>query len=109
EAAGAASANQIPQLPYGDNPGIAALLANAQNMLNADGSQHQDPPFTPSAAADTPEFPAVEVPDAMRADFDTPLAPGEPASPPTSTTPPARTTSPTGRKPTQRRPEPVHS
>ncbi|MCU9986566.1 N-acetylmuramoyl-L-alanine amidase [Mobiluncus curtisii] len=109
EAAGAASANQIPQLPYGDNPGIAALLANAQNMLNADGSQHQDPPFTPSAAADTPEFHAAEVPDAMRADFDTPLAPGEPASPPTPTTPPARTTSPTGRKPTQRRPEPVHS
>ena len=102
EAAGTASASQLPQLPYGDNPGIAALLANAQNMLNSDGPQHQDPPFSRSDAADTPDLSAAEIPDAMREDFDTPLAPGEPAAP---TAPPART----GRKPVQRRPEPVHS
>lgn len=102
EAAGAASASQLPQLPYGDNPGIAALLANAQNMLNADGPQHQDPPFSRSDAADTPDLPAAEIPDAMREDFDTHLAPGEPAAP---TAPPART----GRKTAQRRPEPIRS
>ncbi|WP_296183083.1 N-acetylmuramoyl-L-alanine amidase [uncultured Mobiluncus sp.] len=106
EAAGAASASQLPQLPYGDNPGIAALLANAQNMLNSDGPQHQDPPFSRSDAADTPDLSATEIPDAMREDFDTPLAPGEPAAP---TAPPARTGSATGRKTAQRRPEPIHS
>lgn len=108
EAAGAASASQLPQLPYGDNPGIAALLANAQNMLNADGPQHQDPPFSRSDAADTPDFPAAEIPEAMREDFDTQLAPGEPAVP-TAQPPRTRSSTGRGRKPAQRRPEPVHS
>lgn len=108
EAAGAASANQVPQLPYGDNPGIAALLANAQNMLNADGPEQQDAHLSSPTESKTPELPATEVPEAMREDFDATLAPGEPATP---AMPPARTGSATGqgRKPTQRRPEPVHS
>ncbi|MCV0001923.1 N-acetylmuramoyl-L-alanine amidase [Mobiluncus mulieris] len=37
EAADQATAERLPTLPYGDNPGIAALIANAQNMLNSDG------------------------------------------------------------------------
>ena len=108
ETAGAASANQVPQLPYGDNPGIAALLANAQNMLNADGPEHQNSHSSSPTESKASEFPATEVPEAMREDFDATLAPGEPA---TTTTPPTRTGRATGqgRKPTQRRPEPVHS
>ena len=108
ETAGAASANQVPQLPYGDNPGIAALLANAQNMLNADGPEQQNSHLSSPTESKTPELPATEVPEAMREDFDATLAPGEPATP---AMPPARTGSATGqgRKPTQRRPEPVHS
>lgn len=108
ETAGAASANQVPQLPYGDNPGIAALLANAQNMLNADGPEHQNSHSSSPTESKASEFPATEVPEAMREDFDATLAPGEPATP---TTPPTRTGRATGqgRKPTQRRPEPVHS
>lgn len=46
EAAGNAAAARSPELPYGDNPGIAALIANAQNMLNSDG------PDAPSSFGD---------------------------------------------------------
>ena len=70
EAAGAASANQVPQLPYGDNPGIAALLANAQNMLNADGPEQQNSHLSRPTESKTSELPATEVPEAMREDFD---------------------------------------
>lgn len=108
EAAGSSSASQLPRLPYADNPGIAALLANAQNMLNADGPQRQDSVPAQSGTAQTPDLSATEIPDAMRQDFDIHLAPGEPASP---SQPPTRTKNAPGRghKPTQRRPEPVHS
>lgn len=42
EAAGQAANPRAPELPYGDNPGIAALIANAQNMLNSDGPDAPD-------------------------------------------------------------------
>lgn len=57
EEAGRASQEQTPELPYGDNPGIAALLANAQNMLKSDG------PDAPGSFGDTaPKPPAPHDP-----------------------------------------------
>lgn len=90
----------------GESSGIAALLANAQNMLNSDGPASPDdlpePPVPPTPEEDF----TAELPEAMRPEITAPLAPGEPEHP----EPPApRTVGRQGRKATQRKPEPVRS
>ncbi|MST50547.1 N-acetylmuramoyl-L-alanine amidase [Mobiluncus porci] len=57
EAAGNAGSERTPELPYGDNPGIAALIANAQNMLNSDGPDAPDRYRDGFASGVTPELP----------------------------------------------------
>ena len=63
EQADKAQAEQTPRLPYVDSPGIAALLANAENILGSDGPEVIDEIYRdPAAGLDEP-------PEAMRGDY----------------------------------------